>query len=133
MNSTDKLHQARLNEWAALISEQQASGLTAKEWCARNNVTIHKYNYWKHLLKDAVIDQVLPDIAPLPIHVPSENTIPIAKPDATLSIYSKNCTNRTNCTTFPTARINIGDISIDVDPTFPPEILCSLIKAVRYA
>lgn len=31
MNSTDRLHQASLNEWATKISEQITRGLTARE------------------------------------------------------------------------------------------------------
>ena len=128
MNANNKIHQARLNDWANKIAEQTASGLTAREWCAQNNLSIHKYNYWKHLLKEVVVDQTLPDIAPLPVPSSINPTIPYAD-----STNRTNCANRANCTTFASTRITIGDISIEVDPTLPTELLCSLIKAVRYA
>ena len=133
MNTTDKIHQARLNEWATLIAEQQASGLNIKDWCELNNVTLHKYHYWKHLLKDTLVDQVLPDIAPLPIPIQSENPISIS--NSQLKPYSdnKNRTTYTSCTTFQIAKISVSDITIEVDPTLPVDIICSLIKAARYA
>lgn len=136
MNANNKIHQARLNDWANKIAEQTASGLTAREWCAQNNLSIHKYNYWKHLLKEVVVDQPLPDIAPLPVPSSINPTIPTSIHNAIPyadSTNRTNCANRANCTTFASTRITIGDISIEVDPTLPTELLCSLIKAVRYA
>ena len=37
----------------------------------QNQFSIHKYNYWKHLLQEEVINQALPDIVhlSLPIHL----------------------------------------------------------------
>ena len=69
MNSHRTLHQALLNEWASRFADQKASGLTVRDWCSQNNLSTHKYNYWKHQLKEAVTDQVLPDIAPLSLPI----------------------------------------------------------------
>ena len=65
MNAHQKIYQIQLNEWATRIQEQVASGLTAKDWCQQHNLSIHKYKYWKRLLKEQIADQVLPDIVPL--------------------------------------------------------------------
>ena len=48
MNSHQKLHQALLSEWASRFADQKASGLTVRDWCSQDNLSIHKYNYWKH-------------------------------------------------------------------------------------
>ena len=74
MNTKEKLHQLHLNEWAARFSEQKASDLTVRQWCDQNNFSIHTYNHWKHLLKEELASQVLPDIVPLSI--PEPVTIP---------------------------------------------------------
>ena len=58
MNAKQKLHQAHLQEWAARFANQKASGLTVKQWCEQNHFSIHTYNYWKHLLKEEVVDQI---------------------------------------------------------------------------
>ena len=67
MTAKQKIHQAYLNEWAARFTDQKVSGLTVRQWCDQNHLSIHKYHYWKHLLKEEVVDQLLPDIVPLPV------------------------------------------------------------------
>lgn len=62
MKANSKIHQLQLEQWTNLIAEQAASGLTIRNWCAQNNISIHKYNYWKHLLKEDFADKALPDI-----------------------------------------------------------------------
>ena len=65
MNAKSKLHQVKLSQWTTLIQEQSRSGLTIKDWCMQNNISFHAYNYWKHILKESVVDSVMPDIVPL--------------------------------------------------------------------
>lgn len=60
MNVRQKLHQVHLQEWAVRFADQKASGLTVRQWCEQNNLSFHTYNYWKHLLKEEVVDQALP-------------------------------------------------------------------------
>ena len=76
MNAKQKLHQAHLQEWAARFADQKASGLTVKQWCEQNHFSIHTYNYWKHLLKEEVIDQLLPNIVPVTVPVASDTVLP---------------------------------------------------------
>ena len=57
-----KLHQIHLQEWTVRFADQKASDLTVRQWCEQNNLSFHTYNYWKHLLKEEVVDQSLPDI-----------------------------------------------------------------------
>lgn len=67
MNAKQKLHHIHLQEWAGRFSEQKASGLTIRHWCEVNHFSFHTYNYWKHLLKEKVVDQLLPDIVPISV------------------------------------------------------------------
>ena len=132
MNTKEKLHQLHLNEWAARFSEQKASGLTVRQWCDQNNYSIHTYNYWKHLLKEELASQVLPDIVPLsipePVSIP-ESAIPV-------SLAPSDNSSLTNCvirTIRATATLTINGISIEVDSTISEEFLSTIIKAVRHA
>lgn len=70
MNTKEKLHQLHLNEWATRFSEQKTRCLTVRQWCDQNHHSIHSYNYLKHLLKEELASQVLPDIVPLTIPEP---------------------------------------------------------------
>ena len=73
MNARQKLHQIHLQEWTVRFAEQKASGLTVRQWCKQNNLSFHTYNYWKHLLKEEVVEQVLPDIVPLTVPALSDS------------------------------------------------------------
>ena len=129
MNTKQKLHQLHLNEWASRFSQQKASGLTVRQWCDQNHYSIHTYNYWKHLLKEELASQVLPDIVPLEIPgAPAllQSTVPVS-PAATLD------PNLTNCAIRTTATLTINAVSIEVPSDISEEFLRTIIKAVRYA
>lgn len=121
MSVNQKIHQLKLNEWAAHFSEQKASGLSARQWCAQNGFSLYAYNYWKHLLKEELAEQVLPDIVPLSLPTISSEAVP------TLPVQSLDNEHRA------TARLTIGDASIEVDDQVSETFLLLLIKAVRPA
>lgn len=131
MNSNQKLHQAKLNQWAARITDQKSSGLTVREWCLQTGVTIHAYNYWKHLLKEDLVEQVLPDIAPLTppdrMALPAQSRISFSMPGVT------DRAGRANCSIYATARLVIGDVAIEVTENTPESLLLSLIRVARHA
>ena len=90
MKSKQLVHQAFLNEWSSRFADQKASGLTVREWCEQNKLSIHKYNYWKHQLKEEVFSQIVPDIAPLPfpIESPQQSIAPVQ--NGTLAIQNSD-------------------------------------------
>lgn len=132
MNAKQKLHQAQLTQWAARISDQKASGLTIRQWCDQNHISFHKYNYWKHLLKEEVVDQMLPEIVPLSVPAVSPSAGK-ALPQSTQPVSGSvrtNCANRTNCTN---TRVCIDGIAFEFEPSVSEEFLRTVIRAVRYA
>ena len=135
MNAKQKLHHAQLTEWAARFSEQKASGLTIRQWCEQNNFSIHKYNYWKHQLKEEVTDQMLPDIVQLSVPSPLSpaNAIPHESKRANSSVEVR--ANRANCTncTKPNVRLCIDGVAVELEPSVSEEFLRTLVRAVHYA
>ena len=130
MNAKQKLHQVHLQEWAIRFADQKASGLTVRQWCEQNKLSFHTYNYWKHLLKEEVVDQSLPDIVPLSLPVfsgsdSSSGTTAPAFPSirAIRSIRSNNSN----------VKMLINGVSIEIDTAISEEFLGKLIKAVRHA
>ena len=123
MNLKQKLHQIHLNEWAARFSDQKSSGLTVRQWCEQNNFTIHTYNYWKHILKEELASQILPDI--VPVSLPEIQT-------QTLSVPASNSC-LANRPIRATAKLTTGDISVEFDSDISEEFLRKILKAVRYA
>ena len=128
MNVKQKLHQAKLQEWTARFADQKASGLTVRQWCEINRFSFHTYNYWKHLLKEEVVNQTLPDIVPLSIPAVSDS-------DSSLEITELRSI-RSNCAIRPNhslVKLGINGLSIEIEDSVPEEFLSKLIKAVRYA
>lgn len=141
MNAKQKIHQAHLTEWAARFSAQKASGLSVRQWCDQNNLSIHKYNYWKHLLKEEVVDQMLPDIVPLsvPASFPSGSELdPDIQPSPVAADHANSANrairaNHTNRAANTNVRLCVDGVSLELEPTISEEFLRTLIRAVHYA
>lgn len=133
MNSKQKLHQVHLAEWAARFYDQKASGLTVRQWCEKNHTTIHKYNYWKHLLKEEVVDQMLPDIVPLSLSAshPSDTELSVTASSDNRPIS----TNRTIHANYANSNVKlcVDGVSLEMEPSIPEDFLRTLIRAVHYA
>ena len=130
MNTRQKLHQARLQEWAIRFTEQKTSGLTVRLWCEQNNLSIHAYNYWKHLLKEEVLGQALPDIVPVTIPIISSSGTSIETTESAIRANRTNCTIRTNVSDVA---MQINGVTINIDASVPETFLCKLVKAVCHA
>ena len=113
MNARQKLHQIHLQKWTVRFADQKASGLTVRQWCEQNNLSFHTYNYWKHLLKEEIVDQTLPETA-----APEIRSI-----RANRSIRSNNSN----------VQMQINSISIEIDSSVSEEFLCKFIRAVCHA
>ena len=108
MNTTAKIHQAKMAKWAALIKEQSESTLTVKEWCDQNNVTIHAYHYWKHRLKELAVRSMMPDT----------------------SLHESRDSRDTISTSIS---VSLGDIRIEFGKNSTDEEIFRAIKSVRHA
>ena len=132
MNAKQKLHQANLAKWTTLFKEQASSGLTVKEWCDRNSISIHKYNYWKRLVKELYVDSVLPDIVPI-----APGPLPSLSPDPPGSQQAELCNSRDSYNSPDLldpgcVSIIIGDIRIEIGSSASDEMVSGIIKAVRH-
>ena len=127
-NDSRKYCSSQLQEWTARFADQKASGLTVRQWCEINHFSFHTYNYWKHLLKEEVVDQALPDIVPLSIPAVSDS-------DSSLEITGLRSI-RSNCAIRPNhslVKLGINGLSIEIEDSVLEEFLSKLIKAVCYA
>ena len=122
MTAKQKIHQANLSKWAAIFREQAESGLTIKEWCTRNNVSFHQYNYWKHQAKESYVDSILPDIVPLSLpSAPVSESLPVS--------YDSNNSYKS----LESVTISTGDIRIEIGSSASDDMIAGIIKAVRHA
>lgn len=114
------------------FADQKASGLTVRQWCDQNHYSIHTYNYWKHLLKEELVCQMLPYIVPLATPKSSSFLQSGVSESPTVTLDPK----RTNCTIHQvrtTATLTFNGVSIEVPSDISEKILRTIIKAVRYA
>ncbi len=65
MNTSKVIHQAKLNDWANTIREQQASSLNVAKWCRYNGIAKAKFYFWKRKLKIQFVEAQFPDIIPV--------------------------------------------------------------------
>ena len=130
MNARQKLHQIHLQEWTVRFADQKASSLTVRQWCEQNNLSFHTYNYWKHLLKEEVVDQALPDIVPLSLPVLSESDSSLESAAPEIRSIRPNRSIRSNDSNV---QMQINGVSIKIDISVSEEFLSKLIRAVCHA
>ena len=130
MNARQKLHQIHLQEWTVRFADQKASGLTVRQWCEQNKLSFHTYNYWKHLLKEEVVEQALPDIVPLSLPVLSDSSSSL---ETTVPDVRSIRANRSIRSNNSNVKMLINGVSIEIDTAISEEFLGKLIKAVCHA
>lgn len=130
MNARQKLHQIHLQEWTVRFADQKASCLTVRQWCEQNNLSFHTYNYWKHLLKEEVVEQALPDIVPLSLPVLSDSSSSL---ETTVPDVRSIRANRSIRSNNSNVKMLINGVSIEIDTAVSEEFLGKLIKAVCHA
>ena len=130
MNARQKLHQIHLQEWTVRFADQKASCLTVRQWCEQNNLSFHTYNYWKHLLKEEVVEQALPDIVPLSLPVLSDSSSSL---ETTVPDVRSIRANRSIRSNNSNVQMQINSISIEIDSSGSEEFLYKLIRAVCHA
>lgn len=50
--------QLRLQQWAKIISDCQASDMTVVAWCEANNINIKNYYYWLRKVRSHTLEQM---------------------------------------------------------------------------
>ena len=55
----------RRQEWAEIIREGQASGLTKREYCQQRGITERQYYYWLKKLRETLVEQMQPQVVSL--------------------------------------------------------------------
>lgn len=132
MNAHTKLHIAKLQEWTQRFIDQRASGIGAKRWCVEHHLSYYAFTYWKRQVKEAVVDQALPDIVPLSLPVTGcRPSLPVAA-DSTFSADRANHSNHT-ISDIDTVHLSINGLDMQLCSDIPESFLAKLIKVVRDA
>lgn len=110
MRSTDE----NLLLWEQRIKERIQNRLSIDEWCKRNGVTKHKYNYWNHKVR--------------------QNQNQTVNRDIVFADVTANLTNTENAikeSTTSDFQLFFKDIRITIPSNFNSESLAGLIKVLQ--
>ena len=134
MNAKQALHQANLAKWTARFHEQKSSGLTVREWCSQNDVSIHAFYYWKGIAKETYVKSLIPDIVPIqPDTAPALPESRSENSNSDLELYNlRESSDPTPLDPKPIS-LSVGDIRIEIGSSSSDELVTRIIKAVRHA
>ena len=106
----------RLKQWADVIRDRKASGLTIAAYCRENNISRNAYFYWQREIKKAAIAEASNMFVEVE---PTSCALPVQVPRASME--------------EPLIAISIGDATINVAEEVSCELLRKVIEAVRNA
>lgn len=132
MKAKEKVRKANLTQWSTKFQDQAASGLTVKEWCSQNNVSVYAFYYWKRIAKEAYVDSIIPDIVPVASSLPAFGESSAVDTPQQLS-NSRDLYNFSKSTSHDTITISVGDTRIEIGSSASDEMILAVVKAVRYA
>ena len=55
----------RAQQWAMVIQECAASGLSNREFCRQRGIVEKTFYYWQHKLREQIVDTAAPKLVPL--------------------------------------------------------------------
>ena len=97
--------------WRKLLADCASSGKTVVYWCSLNNVSIHRYYYWKRKLADQDRQSTTePTFLPVEI-VETAPTVSAPLPPTGVTLH-------------------IAGVAIDLAPHFDPAILRAVVVAL---
>lgn len=116
----------RLHEqWRQRISSWKESGLSQAKFCIENELNLRNFQYWKKKFKESEVSIVI-----------NQNNRPALSADKSAKIvqvqqehfFKSHFQSSISSTSM---RINIRDMSVDLDNSFCDESLSRLIRVLR--
>lgn len=100
----------RLSEWRELLDDQRSSGMSVKEWCESEGISLFRYYYWRKRLSD-----VSPSSCAPPAVAP--RCLPVALDEA-----------RSDSTGLT---LRVGRVSVEISSGFDPGLLSSVLNVLE--
>jgi hypothetical protein len=114
-------HQYFLSKWSPMIQECNNSGSTIREWCLKNNVDEKQYYYWQRRVREELCTSV--------VQAKEKETATVFAP-LSIKEYQKGFTKPEP--SRPDLVINIGEYRLEVGSNINPELLETVLKAIRH-
>ena len=113
MDTKTATRQFRLNQWAEIIRDRMASGLTIRQYCSEHNLSRNAYFYWLRQLRQEALLSSGTQFAELPVPIQTSSLIR-SDQDGTVTID------------YHGARIHIDKAGCD-------EILSMVLRVLQHA
>ena len=91
-------HAVMLQEWSTKIAECRSSGMSVKDWCAEQGITIKTYYYWEkrlrksyHFLQNDHVNELLSCLEYRMIIMIREKVLQRMMPDKSTAFIKRNC------------------------------------------
>lgn len=119
MNTNKITGQQKLSQWALIIKECRASGMSVKSWCEQNDVSEKQFYYWQRKIK--IISG-----EPLPVKI--QNATLIQVPVST----TRSVQGQSSSTFTPSMVIHVGKVVVELADHTAPELLASVLKVLSH-
>lgn len=120
MATRTETRQIRLAQWRKIFQQKSDSGLTAKEFCAINNISKDAYYYWQNLVRQETLSAM------------KQPTLVELKPPA-LTKTSVQSAVRETTNVSPGLSIAVNGATINVNADTPKELLAMVLEVVSNA
>lgn len=122
MDTSLTVRNMRRQSWALMLQEQSASGLSVREWCKQNNLSVKAFYYRRRLVQSMILDSVEePRFTELVMPEPSGSNTDL-KPNASPAVSFT-----------PQLMISTGDFTIGVTQDTPGQLLADVLQVIRHA
>lgn len=131
MQANQMKHTARLEDWKQRIMACRSSGLTVRQWCARNSFSASTYYRWERevfrSLKSSADNADKPSTALAPASRQELVELPIAPAAAPAK---ETISMQTFC---PVAIVRVGNLELSVTNAVSKELMRQLKELIPYA
>lgn len=123
-------HEIRAQEWFRTIQACNDSGLSKRQWCEENGISIRKFYYWQRKIRKRLYNGTQIKETGLVSANPSEDAAPVTPSFAEIKATP---VARSQSSQFqPDAVILVGDISIQIANTATSELMERIGKTLLH-
>lgn len=123
------VNEMKKNIWRQRLIDQKRSGMTVVDYCVKNNLSMKSYYYWHKKIGNEVYNSVIAqnDGSVTSAEVPdlTDKAVPQFVPVDLSSTYD-------NSLSGSSARIHIGEATIEISDNISDELLLRIIKAASH-
>ena len=139
-------HEIQLSKWAEIIATANASGLTRKEWCLENSISVRQFYYWQSQVRKKAMNQSHETLSSLEkansiassdaqsqSQLPSFYEIPLHSSDTPTQFISQNKSFCDTSVFVPELVVSIGSFQLLVNQSTSEETLMKVISVCSHA